>query len=155
MYTRIASAIVLTALLGFMTQPARANGLQGVATFQSGGATLLVETYTDTSGTVGLIDIRTSGRNLSYAFEKADLPALYALWNKAQNTASDPAKFVAAGSVAEPDTRARDVLLMAAGPTVRFSIADPVDGILVFDMALSDRAGFDAAIHQAGNALTL
>ena len=157
MYIRIASAVVLTALFGFMTLPAHAAGLQGVARFQSGAATLLVETYTDTSGTVGLIDIREGGRNLSYAFEKADLPALYALWNKAQNTAqaSDPTKFVAAGSVAEPDTHARDVLLLAAGPSIRFSIADPVDGILVFDMALSDRAGFDAAIHQAGNALTL
>jgi hypothetical protein len=147
----------LTALLGFMTLPARAAGLQNIATFHSGSATLLVDTYTDTTGTVGLIDIRAGGRNLSYSFEKAALPALYALWNKAQyaTQASDATKFVASGSVAELDTHALDVLLLAGGPAVRFSIADPVDGILVFDLALSDRAGFDTAIHQAGNALTL
>jgi hypothetical protein len=157
MYTRIAGAVVLTALFGFMTLPARAAGLQNIGTYHSGNVTLLVDTYTDTTGTVGLIAIKADGRSLSYSFEKADLPALYALWNKAQNTAqgSDATKFVAAGSVAEPDTHALDVLLLAAGPSVRFSVADPVDGILVFDLALSDRVSFDTAIHQVGNALTL
>ncbi len=154
MFRRIASVVVLTALLAFMTLPARAAGLQNIATFHSGNVTLLVDTYTDTTGTVGLIDIRAGGRNLSYSFEKVALPALYALWNKAQNTAQT-SKFVAAGSIAELDTHALDVLLLAGGSSVRFSIADPVDGILVFDMAPSDLAGFDTAIHQAGNALTL
>ncbi len=154
MFTRIASAVVLTALLGFMALPAHAAGLQNIATFHSGSAILLVDTYSDTTGTVGLIDIREGSRNLSYSFEKAALPALYALWNKALIT-PQASKFVAAGSIAELDTHALDVLLLAGGSSVRFSIADPVDGILVFDLAPSDRVGFDTAIHQAGNALTL
>jgi hypothetical protein len=160
MYTRIACAVVLTALFGFMSLPARANSWQNMATFRSGDKTLLVATFTEpqapaaTGGdTVGLIAIKAGGRTLSYSFSKKDLPMLYARWNASEDI--NTAVFFAAGSVAEIDTKALDVLLFAGGPGVRFSIADPVDGMLVFDLARSDYAEFDSAIHQAGNALTL
>jgi hypothetical protein len=151
MHTRIAGAVVLTALFGLMSLPAHATSWQNMATFRSGDKTLLVDTFTD-SGTVGLIAIKAGGRIFSYSFVKDDLPMLYARWNASQDI-KDTA-FFAAGSVAETGTKQLDVLLMAGGPAVRFSIADPVDGMLVFDLARSDYAKFDSAIHEAGNALT-
>jgi len=149
---RIAGAIVSIALVGLMSAPAVAEGtLQNIATFESGSVELLVDTYTQGTEIIGLIGIKSNGVTRSYAFARSELPALYALAGKAERLSGE--KYVAVGSVAEKGTDALDVLLMAGGPTVRISIADAVDGMLTFDLAPADSAGFDAALHKAGSAL--
>jgi hypothetical protein len=147
-------AVFSTALLfvSGTSLPARADGLQLVATLSSASGKLLVADYTQGPSTVGLIAVRVGSQTYSYSFDKSEIPALVALWTKAERTDGD--KFVAAGSVAETGTHALDVLLLAGGPSVRFSIADPVDGLFSFDLARGDYAAFDAALHKAADAIT-
>lgn len=149
----LAASLAIVAFAGLASAPARADGLQYYATFSSDTEKLVVVDYTTGATTIGLIGIKLStGASFSYSFDRDELPALVTLWNEAENMSGTA--YGAAGSVAEPDTKARDVLLLAGGPSVRFSIADPVNGLVTFDLSRGDYATFDAALHKAGDALS-
>jgi hypothetical protein len=153
MRNRFAAIVfALLAVIGLTRLPAFADGLAMVATFPSATSKLSVANYTSGSTTVGLIGITVSSQTYSYSYDKNDLTALMALWNKAQQM--DPSKYVAAGSVAETGTEALDVLLLAGGPGVRLSIADPINGLVTFELARTDYAAFDAALRKAADALS-
>jgi hypothetical protein len=148
---RISSFVAAAALVGLTMAPAQADGLQQVATFKSGTSQLILDTYTEGATVVGLIGIKTA-KTESYSFGKSEFVTLLALWTKAQSLSG--AAYTAAGSVAETSTKALDVLLLAGGPTMRFSIADPIRGVQLFDLAPADYAAFDAAFHKMGDVLT-
>jgi len=149
---RISSFVVTAFLVGLTIAPARADGLQRVATFQSGTSQLILDTYTEGTTTVGLIGIKSAGHTESYSFNKSEFVGLIALWNKAQTLSG--VSYVAAGSVAETGTKALDVLLLAGGPTMRLSIADSIVGLKLFDLAPADYTAFDTGLHKVGDALT-
>ena len=103
----LVASFAIAAFAAFASAPARADGLQYFATFSSDSEKLVVVDYTTGTTTIGLIGIKLSTGAYSYSFDRNDLPALMALWNKAENTPG--AAYVAAGSVAETGTKARRV----------------------------------------------
>ena len=148
----LAASFAIVAFAGLASAPALADGLQYYATFTSASEKLVVVDYTTGTTTIGLVGIKLSTGAYSYSFDRNDLPALVALWNKAKTM--DGTALVAAGSVAETGTKALDVLLLAGGPSARFSIADPVNGLVTFDLSRSDYPTFDAALRKAADALS-
>ncbi len=154
MYKRLlvtAVAIIATATLPSL--PARAaDGLHVVSSFSSSNAKLVVADYAVGAEVIGIIGITTPSQTFTYSFVKSDLNTLLGLWEKARH--ADAQKYVASGSMAETETHALDVLLLAGGPTVRISIADPVDGLGSFDLSRGDYSAFDSALNKAAAAVT-
>ncbi len=154
MYKRIfATVVTIIAVLTLSSSPVRAaDGLHVVSSFSSSNAKLVVANYTDGSEVIGIIGVTTPSQTFTYSFVKSDLNTLLGLWEKARHVSAQ--KYVASGSMAETETHALDVLLLAGGPTVRVSIADPVDGLGSFDLSRSDYSAFDAALNKAAAAVT-
>jgi hypothetical protein len=155
-FLRSIAAVAATVLLAaFCATGAQAAGtLTPVQAFTNGGSTLTVYTYTDGSSTIALLGVTNSaGVKFSFAIDKANLAGTVAGWEKAR--ALPAASAAAAATVAENGTAAQDVLLLAGGPGVRFSIADPVSGIDVFTLPPAQYAAFDAALTLATNKITV
>jgi len=154
MYKRLfATVVTIVTVLTLSSSPVRAaDGLHVVSSFSSSNAKLVVANYTDGSEVIGLIAVTTPSQTFTYSFAKSDLNTLLGLWEKARHASAQ--KYVASGSMAETDTHALDVLLLAGGPTVRISIADPVDGLGSFDLSRNDYSAFDSALNKAAAAVT-
>lgn len=157
-FTRSIAAAAATVLLtALCATGARAEGtLTPVKAFTSAGATLTVYTYTDADGasTLALLGVSNSaGVKFSFAIDKGNVASVLGGWGKARALTSTTA--TAAATIAEDGTSAMDVLLLAGGPGVRFSIADPVNGIAVFTLAPSDYEAFGAALAAATSKITI
>lgn len=79
------------------TLPARADGLEKVASFTSGTSQLVVDDFTQGAETVGLLGITPAvGKTISFAFKRDEWLAFIALWKKAAATSSGPWTIAAA-----------------------------------------------------------
>lgn len=141
-----AAALVVVLL----AMPARAGDLKTFGTYDNKGVETRLLTYTEGDAVVGLIGMEQNGLRISYAFSRADWPEFEKVWRTAMETTGSDYK--AAGSVAESGTKAKCVIAVAGGPTVRLSILDPVDGAIQFD--IPDVQDFDTKLRQVAAATT-
>lgn len=150
---RVLANVALACFLLLAAGAAKAEGtVQQVGQFINNGVTAEIDTYTDNAVVVAVIVFKSNGHSYTFAFDRNDWPALERLWSAAVDKhASD---YVSIGSLAETGTSEKCVMLMAAGPAIRLTIASPIDGAMSFDVAPSFATEFDAKLRDAASVTT-
>jgi hypothetical protein len=132
--------------------PVQAGDISTVGQFQNGGATAEIDTFNEKGTIVGILVFKSSGKTLTFAFDRNDWPALDKLWRTARQVQG--AKFVSAGSLAETGTDEKGVITFAGGPAIRITIVSPIDGAIVFNVPRSMAGEFEAKLRQAASMTT-
>jgi hypothetical protein len=98
---------------------------------------------------VGLIGISLA-KKASYAASKGEWDAFIKLWERAELTNSTTTQFV--GSIKETETTDPTLVLVTAGPGVRFTL-ETAKGSFSYLLAKSDYDKFDAGLRQVAKYL--
>jgi hypothetical protein len=139
-------------LLIAIAGPVHAGNMSPVAHFARKAVTADINTFSDNGTVVALLVFKTKGYMLTFAFDRNDWSEMQSAWKSAVREKGN--NYVSEGSFVEPNTTEKSVLLIASGPTVRLTIASPINGVIVFDIPRSMVADFDAKLRQAASAAT-
>jgi hypothetical protein len=146
---RIILFAALALLLTFSATGIGAGKLDTIANFTSNGGELNVATYTQDNDKVGLIGI-TLTKKASYAATRNEWDSFIKLWEKAAQMNSTTTQFI--GSIKETETTDPTLVLITAGPGVRFTL-ETANGSFSYLLAKSDYDKFDAGIRQVAKYL--
>jgi hypothetical protein len=141
---------LLTLLLMLPATASVAGKLDVVAKFGVTGNELAVATYTDATVSpdgpqkVALLAIWKDKR-VSFAFDAKDWDLFIALYRKAAQTESASWQFV--GTMKESETKDPTLLLITAGPGVRFT-EETAEGSFSVVLSPSDFERFEASLRQ-------
>jgi hypothetical protein len=135
---------LLTLLLMLPATASVAGKLDVVAKFGVTGNELAVATYTDGTQKVALLAIWKDKR-VSFAFDAKDWDSFIALYRKAAQTESASWQFV--GTMKESETKDPTLLLITAGPGVRFT-EETAEGSFSVVLSPSDFERFEASLRQ-------
>lgn len=139
-------------LLVAIAVPACAGDLSQVAHYMRKGVSAEINTYSNKDAVVAVLAFKTKSYTLTFAFDRNDWREMESAWHSAVREKGN--KYVSEGSFVEPNTTEKSVLLIAGGPTVRLTIASPINGVIVFDIPRAILADFDAKLRQAASATT-
>jgi hypothetical protein len=147
------AAWVWVALLLIASVPAWAEGtINKVGQFSNNGISAEIDTFTEGAVVVAVIAFKSGDQSRTFAFDRNDWPALERLWASAMS--KQGSEYTSVGSQAEVGTSEKCVLLAAAGPGVRLTIASPLTGAMVFDIPSSMVADFDTKLRQVASLTT-
>jgi hypothetical protein len=143
--------LVLTVSFSALTFPLQARvQLDIVAKFRNAGIELDIVTVVDSEveaskSKAALLGIATPLRS-SFSFRREEWLLLIDLWSKAVKAQSDSWKII--GSMKETETSDDSVLIISAGPGIKFVINSSRKGLVAYVLSKDDLARFAGTLYR-------